>query len=116
MTQLVGVFLDYIRFRFDFDRKFRTWMYACVCFGIIFVLVNGRPLQEISIKRWLNKRNHLSPFLFLHVVEGISSMFSRAFELNLFSIFRVNSLDLVASHLQYADDTHILVGVYMNNL
>lgn len=80
------------------------------------VLVNGCSTQDISIQRGLKEGYHLSPFLFLLVAEGLSGMIYRVVELNLLFGIRVGSFYLVASHLQYADDTNILIDATIDNL
>lgn len=39
-----------------------------------------------------------------------------AFELGLFSSFRFSSFDLIVSHLQYANDYHILTEASIENI
>lgn len=46
----------------------------------------------------------------------VNGLFSRIVELDIFSGFRVCSLNLVVSHLQYADDTLIMVDPSVENL
>lgn len=102
-------FLDYMLGRFGFNDKWRSWIRSCVFSGQLLVLVNGRPTEEVNIQRGLKQGDPLAPFLFLLVVERLSSLMSNVVSLDLFRGFRLRNSTLVISHLQYADDT-ILVG------
>lgn len=51
----------------------------------------------------------IAPFLFTMVAEDLSGLSSIVVVLDLFYGFRVWLFDLVISHLQYANDTIILV-------
>lgn len=74
MIMLIGGFLDYMLWRFGFDVWWRRWMCACVCSGILSVLVNGSPTEVIQIRRGLKRGYSLAPFLFLLVAEGLSGL------------------------------------------
>ncbi|PNX59645.1 ribonuclease H, partial [Trifolium pratense] len=85
----------------------RVWMRACVCAGSRSVLVNGSPTKEINIPKGFKQGDPLAPFLFL-VAEGFSGIMRKAVEVNCFKGFIVGQQGVVISHLQYADDTHLL--------
>lgn len=93
-----------------------TWIHVGVFYDNLVVLINGYLTQEVSIQWGLKQGDHFSPFFFLLVVEGLSGLFSRAMELQLFSGICVGSSDLVVSYLQYADDIIILGETSISNL
>lgn len=64
----------------------------------------------------LKQCDPLAPFLFLLVAKGPSGLISIAVELHLLSGIRVGSSDLIIYHLQYADNTIILVDATIDNL
>jgi hypothetical protein len=70
----------------------------------------------VNIQRGLKQGDPLAPFLFLLVVEGLSSAIRRAEDLSLFSGFRVGIGRLSISHIQYADDTLFLGEPSVQNL
>lgn len=80
-----------------------------MCTGILSVLMNGCPTEEIQIRRGLKQGDPLAPFLFLLVVEGLSGLIRQASDVGLYRGFGVRRSGLVVCHLQYADDT-LLIG------
>lgn len=84
-------------------------MKAYVFAGNLTVLVNGFPTQEIRIQRGLKQGDTINPYLFLLVFEGLSGLVASAKEIGLYSRFRVNTSGLVSPHLQYIDDTLLVV-------
>lgn len=97
-------FLDCTLFKFSFNDKWRNWIHAHVFFGNLAVLVNGYSIQEISIQRGLKQGDPLAPFLFLLVAEGLSGIFYRVVDQQIFLGLHVRSSNLVVFHLEYADD------------
>ncbi|KAK2400530.1 hypothetical protein QL285_050224 [Trifolium repens] len=87
----------------------RWWIMECVSSVTTSILVNGNPTDEFRFERGLQQRDPLSPFLFLIVAEGLNAMMSAAVELGLFAGFQVGYNLLFMSHLQFADDTLIIV-------
>jgi hypothetical protein len=109
-------FLDYMLCRFGFGEKWRAWMKACVCSGNMSVLVNGRPTEEICIKRGLKQGDPLAPLLFLLVAEGLGALMRRAVERGRFQPFLVGRGGMPVSILQYADDTLCIGKATVDNL
>lgn len=105
MTQLVKASWIICFFRFDFNDKWRSWIRIYVFLRNPVVLLNHYLTEEIKIKWGLKHGDPLTPFLFLLLAKGLSGLFKRAIELNLFSGFKVGSYNLEISHLQYVDDT-----------
>jgi len=74
------------------------------------VLVNGSPTDEFPMKRGLRQGDPLSPFLFLLVVEGFNILMKSMSEKHFFHSYKVGPTNAtVVSHLQFADDTLIIV-------
>lgn len=65
----------------------------------LVVLVNGFPTQENNIQRGLNQGDPIYPFLFLLVSEGMSGLFYRAMDQQLFSGLGVGFSYLMVPHL-----------------
>lgn len=111
-------FLDYMLSIFGSNDKWWSWIRACMFSGNLEVLINGFLTQEINIQRGLKQGGGLAPFHFLlvTVAEGLSGLISRTVELHLLLGVIVESSELVVSHLQYTDDTIILVDSTVVNL
>lgn len=58
--------------RFEFGKRWRSLIRACVFYGNLSVLVNGSPTEEINIQKGPKDGDLLTPFIFLLVVEGLS--------------------------------------------
>jgi hypothetical protein len=108
-------FLDYMLRRVGFGEKWMAWMKTCVCNGKLSVLVNGCPTEEVNISRGLKQGDHLAPFLFLLVVEGLTALSKSAISLGYFKGFQVGP-EVSVSLLQYADDTLFIGEACVENL
>lgn len=80
------------------------------------ILVNGSPMDEISIQRELKQGDLLTPFLILFVVDGFSGLIQTAVSLNMFEGFQFSSENVEVSHLQYGDGTLCIGKATVNNL
>jgi len=70
----------------------------------------GVLLMNSKLSGGLRQGNHLSPFLFLIVVEGPNVMINALVDTGLFTGYKVGASDLVSiTHLQFVDDI-LLVG------
>ena len=63
--------LEYIRLIFSFNDKLINCIKTCVFTGNLPIFVNECPIDQVEIQKGLKKRNHLTLFLFLLVVEGL---------------------------------------------
>jgi len=57
------------------------------------VLVNGCPTKEFKFERELRQDDHISPFLFLIVAEGLNFMINVMMEAALLTGYKVGRLD-----------------------
>lgn len=103
-------------FRFGLYDNQRVWMCACTFSRNLAIMVNESPIEEISIHRGLNQRDHISNFLFLMVVEGLNGILRHDVDLDLLSKFRISSSNLIIFHHQYVNDTLIISKASMENL
>eukprot|EP00268_Persea_americana_P041152 TRINITY_DN40_c1_g1_i1.p1 TRINITY_DN40_c1_g1~~TRINITY_DN40_c1_g1_i1.p1 ORF type:complete len:105 (+),score=16.94 TRINITY_DN40_c1_g1_i1:545-859(+) len=94
--------------RTGFGEKWRRWIQECVSLVWFSILVNGSPNGYFQVRRGLHQGDPLSPFLFLIVAEALGRMIKKAVNAGMFEGFRVARNSPVISHLQYADDTHVL--------
>ncbi|KAK0594545.1 hypothetical protein LWI29_014617 [Acer saccharum] len=98
-------FLDDILGDMGFGQKWRQWMRHCIASPRISVLVNGSPTREFGLERGLRQGDHLSPFLFNVVVEGLSALFRKAESLDMMKGVSFRGEEVMVSHLRFADDT-----------
>jgi hypothetical protein len=78
------------------------------------VLVNGSPNGFFSSSRDLRQWDHLSPLLFVFVMEALSRMILEAVSGGLLDGFRVGNASF--SHLLFADDTLIFCDAHSSKL
>ena len=107
-------FLLYMLRRCGFSEKWRQWVYTCISTARFSILVNGSAHGFFSSSRGLRQGDPLSPLLFLLIMEALSRMLKRAVDMGYISSFMVgkhNGIELMISHLLFADDTLILCGV-----
>ncbi|GJU36852.1 RNA-directed DNA polymerase, eukaryota, reverse transcriptase zinc-binding domain protein [Tanacetum coccineum] len=82
-------YLDFILLSLGFGSKWRSWIRACLHSSRASILINGSPISEFSIKRGLRQGDHLSPFLFILVMEGLHCAMSNANSGDLDIIIRI---------------------------
>lgn len=109
-------FMDYMLSRFGLNIKWTGLICAYVFTSNLTVLVNDFPTQEISIQKGLKQGDPLAPFLFLMVAEGLSGLFSRAVDKQIFTGLRMGSSDLVVSHHHCMNDTIIMAKASYDNI
>lgn len=83
------------------------------------ILINGTSKGFFHAKRGLKKGDPLSPFLFTLVADNLSCLIKRAEEWGLVKDFKVGNNNVLASHLQFVDDTIIFCDAhcsYINNI
>nr|GEZ69579.1 RNA-directed DNA polymerase, eukaryota, reverse transcriptase zinc-binding domain protein [Tanacetum cinerariifolium] len=81
-----------------------------------FILVNGSPTLEFSLKRGLRQGDPLSLFLFIIMMEGLHMALKDGHAANLFHGVKVGSSGLHISHLFSADDVIILSDWNQNDM
>ena len=60
--------------RMRFHSKWIGWIYECVSFVSFSIIVNGEPRGHIVPTKGLRQGDHLSPYLFLLVSEGLNEL------------------------------------------
>nr|GEW38093.1 putative RNA-directed DNA polymerase, eukaryota, reverse transcriptase zinc-binding domain protein [Tanacetum cinerariifolium] len=105
--------VDDILNTFCFGRKWKGWIHGCLHSSKASILVNGSPTDEFSFHRGLRKGDHLSPFLFILVMESLHVAFQRIIKRGMFTpIFigkdevvsiNVNKSSLFGLGIQFSD-------------
>lgn len=65
-------FLLYMMERLGFHDIWLKWIHGCLASNLVSILVNGNPSNEFIPQRGLRQGDHLAPFLFFIVTEGLS--------------------------------------------
>ncbi|GJV23278.1 putative RNA-directed DNA polymerase, eukaryota, reverse transcriptase zinc-binding domain protein [Tanacetum coccineum] len=95
--------LDIMR-QMGFRHKWRRWIVACLSSTSISILINGSPSKEFKLERGLRQGDHLSPFLFLIVVEALQVTILEACDKGLYKGVFLAENGSNLSLIQYADD------------
>lgn len=98
------IFLEKIMSKMGFDSRWVKLIMACVTSVRYTVRFNSMETDVIVPTRGLRQGNPLSPYLFLIVAEGLSSMLHGAEERGELEGVRVCRDAPVVSHLLFADD------------
>jgi hypothetical protein len=107
-------FLLYLLRMCGFEEKLCSWIAHCISSVCFSILVSGNPSSFVSSSYGLRQRNHLSPFLFVIVMEALSKIlsatvdevFSQTFLWDLGTLVWLTYL----SHMLFANDTLIFCG------
>ena len=100
--------LFYLLERMGFGGRWRRWLKTCVTIVRFSVLVNGSPVGFFGSSRGLQQGDHLSPLLFLLIMEVLSRILKKTKEggfIQGFHVGPINSTGIQVSHLLFADDT-----------
>jgi hypothetical protein len=88
-----------------FADKWVSLIMSCASTVSYSILVNGKPAGHITPTRGIRQGDPLSPYLFLLVAEGLSSLLTRAVENGSISGVPTSASGLKLSHLFFADDS-----------
>lgn len=97
-------YVDSIMEQKGFGAKWQAWVRECLQSGSSSVLVNASPTEEFLPRHGLRQGDHISPFLFTLVMEGLHSAIANAIATNSFIGIEVGEDKVPLSHLFFADD------------
>ncbi|KAJ0433652.1 putative RNA-directed DNA polymerase [Helianthus annuus] len=102
-----GFLIDMLR-QLGFPARWCLWMEGILASARSSVLVNGAPTFEFDCKKGIRQGDPLSPFLFVIVMEALSSIFKKASDIGAFDGIRLPNGGPEVNHFLYADDAMIL--------
>jgi hypothetical protein len=112
-------FLLYMLRRCGFGERWCSWIAHCISSVHFSVLVNGTPFGFFSSSHGIRQGYHLSPLLFVIVMEAFSKLFSISVQRGFLSGFSVGSRSngvINVSHLLFANDTLVFYGASPEHL
>jgi hypothetical protein len=98
-------FLEAMMRTMGFEERWITLIMTCVRSVTYSILVNSQPYGKIVPYRGLRQGDPLSPYLFLIVAEGLSSLMARAEVENRITRVPIAAGGFRLSHLFFADDS-----------
>ncbi|XP_021975310.1 uncharacterized protein LOC110870437 [Helianthus annuus] len=101
-------FLKLIMKQMNFPDRWCNWIKGVLHSARSSVLVNGSPTFEFNCEKGIRQGDTISPFSFLIVMEGLSSMLRMACDNGMFDGVQLNNDGPIISHLLYADDTMVM--------
>ena len=102
-------FLEEVLYRKGFAEKWIQWINESVRCGRVCIDLNGDKGEFFRSYKGLRQGDPLSPLLFNLVADALSEMLSRACATGIINGLVPNLVEGGLSHLQYADDTVILL-------
>ncbi|WOG89446.1 hypothetical protein DCAR_0208684 [Daucus carota subsp. sativus] len=109
-------FLFHLLEKLNFSYDWIRWIKVILKSSKTSILVNGSPTREFSPERGLRQGDPLSPLLFDLVAQVLSCMIKKAEQLGIIDGVKISNSSEVITHLQYADDTVILIGNSMKSV
>jgi hypothetical protein len=91
--------------RLDFPHPWVDWIMSCVTSVKYQVKFNGSLLDSFSPTQGLRQGDPLSPFLFLFVADGLSTLLQMEVSLNNIAPIKICRRAPGISHLLFADDS-----------
>ena len=105
-------FIGNILRRFNFHEKFINWIEFCISTPNASVLVNGKQTTWFKPMHVLRQGDPMSPYIFILVMQVLSSLITKGREIGLMDAFTVGQGDYICnvSHLLFADDCMVFCG------
>lgn len=94
-------YLDNILTAKGFSLKWRSWIRGCISSSNFSILINGRPRGKILASHGLEQG---SPFLFIMIMDSLSSILNRAERIGNIKDFEVGNGALSINNLQFANN------------
>jgi hypothetical protein len=98
-------FLEGVLAKMGFHSQWIQWVMACVTTVRYSIRFNGHMLDSFSPSRGLRQGDPLSPYLFLFVADGLSSLIRRQIEVGALRELHICRRAPRVSHLLFADDS-----------
>ncbi|XP_058757172.1 uncharacterized protein LOC131630410 [Vicia villosa] len=90
-----------------FGGRWIRWIEGCIFTSNMSILINGSTTKDFKVEKGLRQGYPLSPFLFVLVMEVLTTLMRKATTIGYFQGFKINEKEEV-SMLQFADDTIIM--------
>lgn len=92
--------------KMGFGTRWLRWMEGVIFTSSMAIIVNGSCTEDFKVGRGLRQGGHLSPLLFVIVMEGLTRLMEKATELGEFKGYQYGENSNV-DILHFADDTVI---------
>jgi hypothetical protein len=103
-------FVEEVMIRKGFDKKLRNWIMSSIRGGLVCININGQNGPYFKTHKGLRQGDSLSHLLFNLAVDALDHILTKARDKGLIKGFVQHLIPGGIAHLQYADDTFIMVS------
>ncbi|GKA57864.1 putative RNA-directed DNA polymerase, eukaryota, reverse transcriptase zinc-binding domain protein [Tanacetum coccineum] len=108
LSKVVGKIVSYEQSTFIKDRQILDGpLILSEVIDWTSILINDSPTSEFNVRRGLRQRDHLSPFLFIIIMEGLHRLITDSVQSGLIRGITFGFSNLTLSHLFFTDDVVI---------
>lgn len=100
-------FVKYVLVRMGFSTTWVRWIEGYIFTSSMFALINCNTTKDFNIEKGLRQGDPLSPFLFVLIMEVLTSLMRKAISIGDFQGFKIND-EVDVNLLQFVDNIIIL--------